>query len=139
MRKYYVGLDVHKLTIAIAVLDAYGKFVSRTVIQTSTEAVREFFQHLGGEVHLTFEEGNQSAWLYDVVEPLVKRVVVCNPGTTASRAAATIRRWRNDSGSMPSSRSKPAQGALQQRSHQAKRARVVSREQAAGLDREAAQ
>ena len=79
MRKYYVGLDVHKLTIAIAVLDARGRFLFRTVIQTSTEAVREFFHHLGGEVHLTFEEGNQSAWLYDVVEPLVKRVVVCNP------------------------------------------------------------
>ena len=40
MRKYYVGMDVHKLSIAIAVLDAYGKLVSRTVIETTTEAVR---------------------------------------------------------------------------------------------------
>ena len=79
MRKYYVGLDVHKLTIAIAVLDARGKLVSRMVIQTSTEAIRDFFRQLRGEIHLTFEEGNHAAWLYDVVEPLVRRVVVCNP------------------------------------------------------------
>jgi transposase len=79
MRKYYVGLDVHKLTTAIAVLDPRGKFVSRAVIETSTEAVRDFFRNLRGEVHLTFEEGNHAAWLYDVVEPLVRRVVVCNP------------------------------------------------------------
>jgi transposase len=79
MRKYYVGLDVHKLTIAIAVLDTRGKLISRTVIETTTEAVRDFFRNLRGEVHLTFEEGNHAAWLYDIVEPLVKRVVVCNP------------------------------------------------------------
>ena len=60
MRKYYVGLDVHKLTIAIAILDA-GKLITRTVIETSTEAVRDFFRNLRGEIHLTFEEGNHAA------------------------------------------------------------------------------
>lgn len=79
MRKYYVGLDVHKETIAIAVLDAQGKLVTRTVIETSTEAVRNFLRNLGGEIHLTFEEGNHAAWLYDLVAPLVRRVVACNP------------------------------------------------------------
>ncbi|MGI8836262.1 MAG: IS110 family transposase, partial [Pyrinomonadaceae bacterium] len=79
MRKYYVGLDVHKVSIAIAVLDAHGKLITRTVIETSTEAVRDFFRNLGGEIHLTFEEGNHAAWLYDMVEPLVRRVVACNP------------------------------------------------------------
>jgi hypothetical protein len=72
-------MDVHKLSIAIAILDAYGKLVSRTVIETTTEAVRDFFRNLRGEIHLTFEEGNHAAWLYDIVEPLVKRVVACNP------------------------------------------------------------
>lgn len=79
MRKYYVGLDAHKETIAIAVLDAQGKLVTRTVIETSTEAVRNFLRNLGGEIHLTFEEGNHAAWLYDLVAPLVRRVVACNP------------------------------------------------------------
>jgi len=78
-RRYYVGLDVHKLSIAIAILDVYGKLVSRSVIETTTEAMRDFFRSLRGEIHLTFEEGNHAAWLYDIVEPLVKRVVACNP------------------------------------------------------------
>jgi len=79
MRKYYVGLDVHKLTIAIAVLDAHGKLVSRAVIETSTEAIRDFFGGLRGEIHLTFEEGNHSAWLYDVVEPLKSFRLLASP------------------------------------------------------------
>ena len=54
MRKYYVGFDVHKATIAIAVLDAYGKLISQSIIETSTQAVRQcsrdsarVFQHIG--------------------------------------------------------------------------------------------
>ncbi len=69
-----------------------ANWVTRTVIETTTEAVRDFFRNLRGEIHLTFEEGNHAAWLYDsttprgmpargprIVEPLVKRVVACNP------------------------------------------------------------
>ena len=79
MRQYYVGLDVHKATIAIAVLDAFGKVVSQSVIETSTQAVRDFFRGLRGEVHVTLEEGNHASWLFDIIAPLVSRVVVCNP------------------------------------------------------------
>lgn len=79
MKNYYVGMDVHKATIAIAVLDAFGKLLSQSIIATSTQAVRDFLKSLRGEVNVTFEEGNHAAWLYDVVESLVKRVVVCNP------------------------------------------------------------
>jgi transposase len=79
MKTYYVGLDVHKATIVIAVLDSKGKVVSQSIIETSTQAVRDFFKSMRGEIHITFEEGNHAAWLYDVVKPLVKQVVVCNP------------------------------------------------------------
>ena len=79
MKIYYVGMDVHKATIALAVLDAFGKAISQSIIETSTQAVRDFFHSLRGEIHVTFEEGNHATWLFDVVQPLVKRVVVCNP------------------------------------------------------------
>ena len=79
MKTYYVGMDVHKATIVIAVLDGNGKVVSQSIIETSTQAVRDFFKSLRGELHITFEEGNHAAWLYDVVKPLVKQLVVCNP------------------------------------------------------------
>lgn len=79
MKTYYVGMDVHKATIVSAVVDSFGKIVSQSIIETSTQAVRDFCHSLRGEIHVTFEEGNHAAWLYDVVEPLVKHVVVCNP------------------------------------------------------------
>jgi transposase len=79
MKTYYVGMDVHKATIVIAVLDGNGKVVSQSIIETSTQAVRDFCKSLRGELHITFEEGNHAAWLYDVVKPLVKQLVVCNP------------------------------------------------------------
>ena len=74
----YVGLDVHKATIAIAVLDQFGKIISQSIIETTTQAVRDCFTGLKGELHVTFEEGNHAAWLYEVVRPFVNRSVVCN-------------------------------------------------------------
>ncbi len=79
MKRYYVGMDVHKATIVIAVLDANGKVVSQTIIKTSTQTVRDYLDGLRGEIHVTFEEGNHAAWLYDVIKPLVRHLVVCNP------------------------------------------------------------
>ena len=40
MRKYYVGLHVHMLSIVIAVLNAHGKLITGTVIETSTESAQ---------------------------------------------------------------------------------------------------
>ena len=79
MKTYYVGMDVHKVTIVIAVLDVNGKVVSQSIIKTSTHTVRDYLHSLRGEIHVTFEEGNHAAWLYDVIKPLVRHLVVCNP------------------------------------------------------------
>lgn len=79
MKIYYVGMDVHKATVVIAVLDVKGKVVWQSIVETSTQAVRDFCKSLRGENHVTFEEGNHASWLYDVVKPLVKHLVVCNP------------------------------------------------------------
>ena len=79
MKTYYVGMDVHKATIVIAVLEVNGKVVSQSIIKTSTRTVRDYLHSLRGELHVTFEEGNHAAWLYDVIRPLVRQVVVCNP------------------------------------------------------------
>lgn len=75
----YLGMDVHKACIVIVVLNADGKVVSEAVIETKTETVKDFIRGLRGELHVTFEEGTQAAWLYDVMRPLVSEVMVCNP------------------------------------------------------------
>src|SRR5262249_23277148 len=63
----YIGMDVHTETIVIAVLNARGKQVMESVIETTALAVRDFIQGLRGTVHVTFEEGTQAAWLYDIL------------------------------------------------------------------------
>jgi transposase len=79
MRTYYVGLDVHQASIVIVVLNGAGKVVETSTIRTSATAVRSYLQRLKGKVYVTFEEGTQAQWLYDLVQPLVTAVIVCDP------------------------------------------------------------
>jgi transposase len=79
MRTYYVGMDVHQASIAIVVLNGAGKVVEAITLQTGATAVRSYLKRLKGRVSVTFEEGTQAQWLYDVVQPLVTSVLVCDP------------------------------------------------------------
>jgi transposase len=79
MSCYYVGLDVHKASICIAALNADGKLVMESVIETSAATVLDFLKGLRGQVEVTFEEGAHAAWLYDVLKTTKARVIVCNP------------------------------------------------------------
>ena len=75
----YVAFDVHLATISAAVLDASGKLITQAVFQTDASAIRDFLRGLTGRVHLTFEEGTQAQWLFDLTHRLVVELVVCNP------------------------------------------------------------
>jgi transposase len=79
MKTYYVGMDVHRASIVIVVLNGAGKVVMESVIETGAERVRGFLKQLRGQVYVTFEEGTQANWLHDVVRPLVTDVMVCDP------------------------------------------------------------
>jgi transposase len=79
MKTYYVGMDVHRASIAIVVLNGAGKIVMQSVIETGAERVRGFLKQLRGKVYVTFEEGTQANWLHGVVRGLVSEVVVCDP------------------------------------------------------------
>jgi len=79
----YIGLDVHKETISIAVLNSSGKLVMETIIETKASTLLQFVQGLRGSLHVTFEEGTWAAWLYDLLRPHVTKVVVCDPRKNA--------------------------------------------------------
>src|SRR5437762_14181487 len=79
MKTYYVGMDVHRASIVMVVLNGAGKVVMQSVIETGAERVGGFLKQLRGKVYVTFEEGTQANWLHDVVRPLVTEVVVCDP------------------------------------------------------------
>jgi transposase len=79
MSDYYVGLDVHKASICVAVINASGKLVMESVVETSAATVLDFLKGLRGRVEVTFEEGTHAAWLYDVLHKTKAGVVVCDP------------------------------------------------------------
>src|SRR6516162_10972685 len=79
----YIGMDVHKEAVVMAVLNGSGKLVMETVVETKASSILQFIGGLGGELHLTREEGTWAAWLYDLLQPRVQQVLVCNPRRNA--------------------------------------------------------
>jgi transposase len=79
----YIGMDVHKETISIAVLNSSGKLVMECIIETKAITIVQLVQGLRGDLHVTLEEGTWAAWLYDLLRPYVTEVLVCDPRKNA--------------------------------------------------------
>jgi len=79
----YIGMDVDKETIAIAVRDAAGKVIMESISETKAATIVQFLQGLRGNLSVTFEEGTWAAWLYDLLKPHVTKVVACHPRKNA--------------------------------------------------------
>ncbi|HEY3357064.1 MAG TPA: transposase [Polyangia bacterium] len=76
----YIGLDAHKQTCLLAVLDAKGKRVGAPrVVETNGEALVAAVQSIPGRRHLCLEEGTHSAWLHELLGPQVDEIVVTVP------------------------------------------------------------
>ena len=79
----YIGMDVHKDTISIAVMNGEGKLVMECIIETKASTILQFIQGLRGDLHVTLEEGTWAALLYDLLKPHVSKLVVCDPRKNA--------------------------------------------------------
>lgn len=75
----YVAMDVHKASVVIGMRNAAGKYVMESIVETKAVTLVDFVKGLSGTIHLTFEEGTHSRWLYDLLRPHVTELVVCNP------------------------------------------------------------
>ena len=64
--KKYIGMDVHKESISIAVMNGAGRIVMECVIATKASMILQFIDGLRGDLQVTFEEGTSAAWLYDL-------------------------------------------------------------------------
>jgi len=82
--KKYIGMDVHKESISIAVMNGAGKIGMECVIETKASMILQFVSGLRGDLHVTFEEGISAAWLYDLLKPHVTKLVVCDPRKNSS-------------------------------------------------------
>lgn len=76
----FVGVDLHKQTITLAVVDAARKLlVRRRFSNLQTEKLAEFFAGLG-EFVVTVEATAGYEWFVQLVEPHARRVVLAHPG-----------------------------------------------------------
>ena len=82
-REKYIGMDVHQATISVAVMDTDGKLIMECLLETKAATIVEFIQGLHGTLSLTFEEGTSAAWLHDLLNPHVGKLVVCDPRKNA--------------------------------------------------------
>jgi transposase len=79
----YIGMDVHQATVSVAVMDSGGKLIMECILETQAGTILEFIQGVRGSLSVTFEEGTCAAWLHDLLQPHVSRLVVCDPRKNA--------------------------------------------------------
>src|ERR1700675_4006939 len=75
----YIGMDVHKESISLAVRNDAGKIVMECFFETRAKAILDFIHGLRGGLQITFEKGTWAPWLYDLLKPHVSKLVVCDP------------------------------------------------------------
>ena len=85
-----LGLDVHAASCTLAVISQSGKRLTDFPIETNGKALVEAIRRIPGRKHLVFEEGIQSAWLYETLSPHVDEIVVT--GIPESRGQKSDRR-----------------------------------------------
>jgi transposase len=86
----YIGLDVHAQTTVVAVLTDSGKRAEHRVLQTRPTDIIAMLKELPKPRRLILEEGNQSEWLSQVLEPFVDDLVVTVPRPTSNRSKSDI-------------------------------------------------
>ena len=86
----YLDLDVHAASCTLAVISQTGKRLKDFPIETHGQALVEAIRMIPGQEHLVFEEGLQSAWLYETLRPHVDEIVVA--GITESRRPKSDKR-----------------------------------------------
>jgi transposase len=75
----YVGIDLHKKTIVLCVMDQHRTVRHRrTFACCETEAILEFFRGLG-PFQAVVEATASYEWLVELIEPLAEKVVLANP------------------------------------------------------------
>ncbi len=88
----YVGMDVHAASCTLAVISDTGRRLRDFPVETNGQALVEAVRMIPGRKHLVFEEGLQSAWLYETLSPHVAEIVVPGSRRAGVRRATSAMR-----------------------------------------------
>ena len=75
----YIGIDVHQATSVFAIMNQQGKTVGEGFFETKQQTITDFLKSQRGTLWVTFEEGTYANWIYDVIQPHVAKLIVCDP------------------------------------------------------------
>lgn len=87
----FAGLDLHKQVIEAAIVDDEGKLVHKSRFRATREALLAFAKRRLNQETSVAVEATTNTWpVVDLLEPLVREVVVSNPMRTRAIASAKI-------------------------------------------------
>ena len=89
----YIGIDAHKESCTVAVMGPTGRRLKELRVETNARALKEALKSVSGERHVCLEEGEFSAWLFEVLEPLSERTVVVQPPKREGSKSDSLDAW----------------------------------------------
>jgi transposase len=89
----YIGLDVHMQSCTMAVMGPTGRRLREEVIATNGRELVAAIRKVEGQRHLCMEEGTQSEWLYELLEPEVRELVVTVPEESGGQKSDARDAW----------------------------------------------
>ena len=67
----YIGLDAHSQSCTLVVMSPTGRRLREMVVETNGSALVDAVRGFAGTRRLCMEEGAQSQWLYEILDPHV--------------------------------------------------------------------
>jgi transposase len=89
----FIGLDAHGQSCTLCVMGPSGRRLARHVVETNGKALVELIRSIPGERHVCMEEGTQSEWLHEVLQPHAERIVVTQPLKRTGNKSDEIDGW----------------------------------------------
>lgn len=93
---YYIGLDVHKKTIAYCIKTFSGKIVQQGVVAAERKALRKWLTELPGPWMGALEATIFTGWIYDFLKPHALELKVAHPQMLKAITAAKKKNDRAD-------------------------------------------
>src|SRR5512134_1140263 len=95
-QKRFVGLDVHKAYVMVGAVNPLQEMVLPPHKVSLAEFENWAKKHLRPTDEVVLEATTNAWFLYDLLEPLVERVVVCHPPQVKLIAAALVKTDKKD-------------------------------------------
>lgn len=92
-----IGVDLHKCSLTVMVIDEQGKILERKDIPTKCrKQIQEYFGSYGASCQVVVESVGFYQWFWDLVRPLVGKLVLADPAGVKAFVGRKAKTDRND-------------------------------------------